>query len=157
MEAASAGMPDADRPLTPEGERKFEQAARGLAAICDPPDVILTSPLRRAVETAVIACGAWSGQGRKLRVEEEPLLAGGDPDDLCRALAERPSDSTALLVGHEPHIAWFLAWLIGGQDGGSFRFRKGGASLVESSPVGAGTGRLVWYLPPRLLRHIGGK
>ena len=55
----SADLPDDERPLTGRGRRRFRKAADGLARIVDRPDVLLTSPLRRAVQTAEIAAKAW--------------------------------------------------------------------------------------------------
>src|SRR4029077_5174065 len=49
---------DAARRLTSEGRRKMEQVARGLRALGIEPDVILTSPLVRAVETTRIVVAA---------------------------------------------------------------------------------------------------
>src|SRR5712691_2564228 len=58
------GIPDDERPLTPDGEKRFRKAARGLARIAAPPEILLTSPLPRARKTAEIAAQAWGGKVR---------------------------------------------------------------------------------------------
>src|SRR6266850_5759996 len=52
-------VPEDERPLTPRGEKRFRAAARGLVRICRRPDVLLSSPLVRARQTADIAAEAW--------------------------------------------------------------------------------------------------
>jgi len=52
VDPETAGVDDAERPLTEEGSNKWRAAAQGLATILDPPDALLTSPLLRARQTA---------------------------------------------------------------------------------------------------------
>jgi hypothetical protein len=47
-----------------------------------------------------------------------------------------------------------LARLIGAADGGRFAFKKGGAALVDLPTGARGTGRLVWFVKPRILRVL---
>lgn len=144
------GIADDERPLTPVGRRKFREAARGLARIVRPPDVLLTSPLPRATETAEIAARAWG------RVEPvaEPALASGSVAEILGALAAQPRDATIVLVGHEPTVSALLARLIGGADADRLAFRRGGAALVDLPGEPADGGRLVWYVRPRILRAL---
>jgi phosphohistidine phosphatase len=146
------GIPDADRPLTPEGEKKFQRAARGLARLLDRPDALLTSPLRRALQTAEIAAAAFG----QIRPRETPALAGGSFEDLARALAEHPAKATIAVVGHEPHLSALLARLLGTQKDERLTFRKGGAALLDLPGGPAEGGHLVFYLPPKILRALGG-
>src|SRR5262247_3567005 len=74
--AGTDGVADDERPLTSKGRRRFEKVARGLAEICDGPDVLLTSPLPRATETADIAAQAWGD----VTPTSDPALAQGDVD-----------------------------------------------------------------------------
>src|SRR5262245_36472848 len=83
--SGTEGIPDDERPLTKKGRRRFEQVAKGLAEVCDPPDVLLSSPLPRAAETAEIAAAAWGG----LAVTPEPLLAHGGLDAIMAMLASK--------------------------------------------------------------------
>jgi len=144
------GVADEDRPLTPRGRKRFEEAARGLAEIMPSPDLLLTSPLPRALETAQIAGKAWG-----LTPTVEPLLAGGRSEAVLSVLAGRPKDSVVALVGHEPDVSWLVAHVVGGL-GERLTFKKGGAALLELDDVATGSGRLIWFMPPRLLRTLGG-
>jgi phosphohistidine phosphatase len=145
------GIPDADRPLTPEGERKFRQAARGLARLRKRPDAVLTSPWRRALQTAEIAAGAWG----RITPRQTPALAGGSFEDLAAALADHSPQSTVALVGHEPHLSALLARLLGTTRDDRLTFRKGGAALVDLPGGLDEGGRLLWYVPPKILRELG--
>jgi phosphohistidine phosphatase len=150
---ATSGVSDDERPLTPEGRKKFREAAIGLAAITRRPDVLLTSPLRRARQTAEIAAAAWG----RLKPQDLPALATGDIDGLAAALAKLPREAMVALVGHEPHASDLLARLLGGAASERLTFRKGGAALVEVPASLAEGGRLVWYLRPRILRQLKGR
>jgi phosphohistidine phosphatase len=68
--SGTEGVADDERPLTDKGRRRFGEIARGLAEICESPDVLLTSPLPRALETAQIAARAW---GDVTPTSEPPL------------------------------------------------------------------------------------
>lgn len=145
------GVSDDDRPLTARGRRRFRRAARGLARIMDPPDVMLTSPLPRAAETARIAAQAWGG----IEPAVEPALAGDNVHAILAAVQKHPRDATVALVGHEPALSSLLARLLGSTAGERFALRKGGAALVDLVRSPATGGRLVWYLRPRILRTLG--
>jgi phosphohistidine phosphatase len=153
--AQAPGTPDVadeDRRLTSRGKRRFREAADGLARLLPRPDVLLTSPLARALETAEIAAKAWG----RIKPRPEPLLAVGDNQALVASLAAHDKDAVVAVVGHEPHVSALLGALIGG-DSGRLPFKKGGAALVEldEDAPGPGRGRLIWFLPPRLLRRLG--
>lgn len=145
------GVPDEERPLTPEGEAKFEEAAKGLAALVDRPDALLTSPWRRAKQTAAIAAAAWG----RIEPEETPALAGGSFEEQAAAVERFPADATVALVGHEPHVSELLARLLGSRHDERLTFKKGGAALVELRGCLADGAELVWFLPPKLLRKLG--
>lgn len=150
-ERGTPGMADDDRPLTPEGEKKFAKAARGLAAASARPAAILSSPLPRAWRTAEIAAAAFG----KLMPRKEPALVGGSFDELARAVAGYGADATVALVGHEPHLSSLLARLLGSSAPDRLEFRKGGAALVEVSGRLEQGGQLLWFLTPKLLRALG--
>src|SRR3990170_4792333 len=151
VERGTPDIADEDRPLTRKGERRFRQAARGLARIEDRPDVLLTSHLPRARQTAEIAAQAWG----KVKTKKADVLAGGSFTEVAGILDKLPRDITVALVGHEPDVSELLAAILGSKDTAAFAFKKGGVAAVEvSGPLGQG-GVLVWAMPPRLLRRIG--
>ena len=144
-------IPDDERPLTRRGERRFKDAARGLARIEKRPDVLLTSPLPRAKQTADIAAAAWG----KVKPKRTEVLAGGSFTEIAGVLDKLPRDATAVVVGHEPGVSELLSAILGSKDAAAFTFKKGGVAVVDvAGPLGQG-GALVWALPPRLLRRIG--
>jgi phosphohistidine phosphatase len=145
-------IPDDERPLTPEGEKKFRKAARGLVRVQTRPDALLSSPLPRAWRTAEIAAGAWGG----IAPTKEPALVHADFDEVARVLAGHPEDATVAVVGHEPGLSALLARLLDTEDPDRVTFKKGGAALVELPGEPAEGGTLLWYLPPRVLRELGG-
>lgn len=147
----TSGIPDDERPLTPKGKKRFGQAARGLARISRRPDVILTSPLPRALETAKIAAKAWG----RVKPTIEQALADGNINKLLAVIDAQPRDATVALVGHEPTLSALLARFLGSSASERFIFRKGGAALVDLPGAPAAGGRLVWYLKPRILRTLG--
>ncbi len=144
------GIADDDRPLTPRGRRRFQKTARGLARIAARPDVLLTSPLLRARSTAEIAAKAWG----RIKPTIEPALAGDRLPELLATLSAHPADATVGVVGHEPHLSALLAALLGGAASDRLTFRKGGAALLDLSGGPVEGGRLLWYLPPKLLRTL---
>ncbi|HEY8233456.1 MAG TPA: phosphoglycerate mutase family protein, partial [Vicinamibacteria bacterium] len=95
------GVAENDRPLTPEGELKFREAAKGLARILDRPDALLTSPWLRARQTAAIAAEAWGG----IEPKPEDALASGSFEAQAKALDRFPEDATVAIFGHEPWVS----------------------------------------------------
>jgi phosphohistidine phosphatase len=150
VDRGTPGIPDEERPLTPEGEEKFREAAKGLARIVDRPDALLTSPLRRAKQTASIAAAAWG----RIEPVEASALAGGSFEEQAAVLDRHPPDATVAVVGHEPHVSALLARLLGSRHDDRLAFKKGGAALVEVPGRLAGGGQLAWFLPPKVLRRL---
>ena len=150
VDRGTPGIPDGDRPLTPEGEEKFREAAKGLAALVDRPQAILTSPWRRAKQTAAIAAAAWG----EIEPKEEKAFAGGSFEDQAAVLDSYKEDATVAVVGHEPYVSDLLARLLGSRHDDRLTFKKGGAALVEVPGRLAGGGRLVFFLPPKVLRKL---
>ena len=150
--SGTPGVPDDERPLTPEGASKFRVAAKGLARITRRPDVLLTSPLPRARATAEIAARAF----KRIEPTVEPALAHGSVDEIMIALGKRPAGATIALVGHEPTLSMILARLLGAADGERLAFKKGGAALVDLPDGPSAGGQLVWFLKPKVLRALAG-
>jgi phosphohistidine phosphatase len=145
-------IPDEDRPLTPEGEKKFKKAAEGMARVLERPDEVLTSPWLRALRTAEIAAEAWG----KIAPKKTPALAGGSFEDVAAVLDGYPPASTVAVVGHEPHLSELLARLLGTRDDERVEFKKGGVAVVDIPGRLADGGNLTMYLPPKVLRALAG-
>ncbi len=115
---AAEGHPDEARPLTPRGIRQAEVAGVAMKRLGIPIDTCLSSPKRRTMETAALAC-------RPLGVEilTEPALAGSDWD----ATELAAGHGEVMLVGHNPTISTALRDLTGAR----VHMRKGGLAGVE--------------------------
>lgn len=129
----------------------MQQAAAGLALLIR-PDLVLSSPLLRAVQTAEILVAAFGLRG----LTRSDTLADGDHDRLFDEIAKRGA-RVAVAVGHEPHISGALSYALAGDRGRiASTFKKGGAALIsfETKPR-PGAGTLEWLLPPAALRALG--
>jgi phosphohistidine phosphatase len=152
-EERAADGTDASRALTEEGVGRTQAAVRGLARLTGPPDVILTSPRTRAVETARAAAAAF---GSEVEVLEE--LAGGPPLPVLRALAAR-TETTVMIVGHEPMLSELVEQACtGGRPVGFVGLRKAGCACLDVAldPAGEATAAtLLWLATPKMLRALG--
>jgi phosphohistidine phosphatase len=115
------------------------------------PDAVLTSPWLRARQTAEIVARAWG----KIEPEETEALAGGTFEDQARVLDRYPASATVAVVGHEPYVSDLLGRLVGSRNEGRLTQKKGGAALVDVPGRLREGGRLVWFLPPKVLRKLG--
>jgi phosphohistidine phosphatase len=141
---------DRGRPLTKEGAERFQVVAQALSRVCPPPDETWSSPLRRAWQTAQIleqVCG-WP-EPQELRALEPDRK----PSEAVSFLKNRPGPESIAIVGHEPSLHGLLSRLVVGTDAGMLvEIKKGGAAMIHfEGEVRAGTGLLLWLLPPRLL------
>jgi phosphohistidine phosphatase len=138
--------PDADRPLTPEGEETVACVGKRLADAGVQVDLVLTSPYARAVRTAEMVAAAL---GVTDRLAEEPRLASGfGPSELRDVLREHAALDAIMLVGHEPDFSEAIAYVTGG---GRVVMKKAGLARVDLDEAGAASGTLVWLVPPGAL------
>ncbi len=147
---------DADRPLTADGADRTKDVVRGLKALKVKPDVILSSPLLRARETAEIA---KKGLLTDAKVElAEELAPAASADRLIARLGDLADKPVVLCVGHEPHISTTISTMVSGKTAASFDVKKAGACCVRFTGIPkAGAGTLLWLLPPKFLRVIAGR
>jgi phosphohistidine phosphatase len=145
--------PDGDRPLTRGGRARMRLAARGLRTLKISFDVILSSPLVRAVETAEVVAGEFE---YKSPIEICPALSPGlRPESLFQFLLAFPDARSALLVGHEPDLGNLALTLLGCAHSDRFPLRKGGVCRVDVDRIPPdGPGTLVWAVTPRILRSL---
>lgn len=141
-EPAGAGRTDEERQLTARGREETLAVAQMLARASVRPDIILTSPLLRARQTADIlseALGVSADVEKRLR----PGCALGD---LQAAIGAREVPRL-LLVGHEPDFSQIVGRLAGG---GRVEMEKSGLARVDCPNLGPGEGVLVWLASPPL-------
>ena len=151
-EWARTGKPDTLRPVTAEGRRKMRRAARGLARIVRAPDLLATSPLARAAQTAeIVADGFGIGPAEATDV----LAPSASRQALLAWLRERHDRELVAIVGHEPNLGQAVSWLVAARAEGVITLRKGGACLLEfGDEIAAGKGTLRWALTPAQLRRL---
>ena len=140
---------DADRPLTPKGERRLEQIADAMEAMGLTFDLIISSPYLRARQTAEIVAAAL---GLKKKLEfSEALTPDGDPQALVAALNKMtPQPEKVLLVGHEPFLSELISTLTSGDAHIAMDFKKGGLCKLEIETLRPGRcATLAWLLTPR--------
>ena len=147
----SPEIDDAERQLTDRGRRRFRQVVRGLRTLDLRVDRILSSPWRRAAETADLALS---------------LLRSGGSIEACAALTQSPRAellstiaATAVprvgVIGHEPWLGELIALLTTGEPrhGETLTLKKGGVALLEGAATPGGM-KLRALLPPRVLRRL---
>ncbi|MGB9510060.1 MAG: histidine phosphatase family protein, partial [Candidatus Acidiferrum sp.] len=103
---------DPDRFLTDEGIEKTRLAAEGVAEIAAVPDLILTSPYVRAVQTAELFAATLEYSKQKIR-KTDVLLPGAEPLQLFRELAKDKDASCVFVFGHAPHLDELIAMAVG--------------------------------------------
>ena len=147
---------DSQRPLTPEGEKEFRLAARGLARMVPRVDVILSSPSQRAWHTAEILSELNSWPAPK----PSPVFAASrrraTPQKATLALGDYADAKSVAVVGHKPRLQELAAYLLTGEeDGLEIKIRKGGVMCIRFDGAPApGTGKLRWLLTPKALRFL---
>lgn len=152
FEFARTGEPDALRPLTDRGRERMRRGAAGLRTLVPDIDMLATSPLVRAVQTAEIVSDAYGG----LALERVEALASGDGPAFLDWLAHLEPADVVAAVGHEPHMSDWSAWLLTGGWHDFARVKKGSAMLVEfPGRPRPGSAVLHWFLAPVQLRRLG--
>jgi phosphohistidine phosphatase len=151
-EDLSAAGSDAERALTAAGAKEMRRVGRRLAELGASFDVIATSPLLRARQTAE----ALHAGGSAPPAEEEPFLAGAGAFDDLRAWIGRQRRRRAAavaVVGHQPILGEWAELLLCGDARGRIQLKKGAVVALELPDAGEllGSARLLWAAPPKLL------
>jgi phosphohistidine phosphatase len=150
-ERGDAWPDDGKRPLTEDGMESMRKEARGLARLGVVLDVVLSSPLVRARQTAELVAGGL--EPRPPIVNVESLTPDGSYAAVVADLEKHARKRRIALVGHEPAIGELAARLIGSRH--SFEFKKGAVCRidVEALPP-SGPGNLRWLLTPKVLKAV---
>ena len=146
---------DEKRRLTREGELKLRRAAQGLKLLQVSFDLIASSPLIRARETAEIIAEVLKHKP-PIDIWEE-LEPEGTAESVCSRLQAHLEKSSLLLVGHQPSIGFLASFLLTGSSNRSLPFKKGSIfslEVIELPPLSVGN--LNWMLSSRMLRQIAG-
>jgi phosphohistidine phosphatase len=137
---------DADRPLTAAGLEQAKALATGLQRKGVALQLILTSPLLRARQTAEGMLKAWSGSPPEVEICAA-LAPGKKPRKLARLLRDGQREPVAL-IGHEPDLSAWAAWVIGSRKAQLALAKAGVAHLTCSDGPSKGGGTLLQLLTP---------
>jgi len=145
-EDARPGQPDASRALTEEGRDKLRRVLKRARAAGVAPDAILSSPLRRAIETAEVAAEVLSYKGVVERIAA--LEPDASPYDLWEAVRSRGDETSQLLSGHEPLMSSMVAFLLD-HPGMQVDMKKAALVRVDCDHTGPKPrGVLKWMITP---------
>jgi phosphohistidine phosphatase len=145
--------PDPERYLTEEGIEKTKRVAAAVAALGASPDLLLSSPYVRAMQTAEIFASALDYSKQKIR-QTDLLLPGTEPSLLFRELAKDKQSSTLFVFGHAPQLDDIIAAALGSKHHVT-SLKKAGVALIELKRVSPPNGQLVWLATPKVLRRAG--
>jgi phosphohistidine phosphatase len=147
-EDGQVGQPDAERVLTADGKKKLRNVLRAAAAAGVAPSLILTSPYKRAVQTAQLAAEILDYKGELLRTKA--LEPGSSPKPVWDEIRVHKDESRILLSGHEPLFSRLTAYLLNSPEL-QIDFKKGAMACVEVERFTAEPhGVLRWFLTPKL-------
>jgi phosphohistidine phosphatase len=142
---------DTKRPLTSDGMSRMRKATRGLSHLGLALDVILTSPLVRARQTAdILAAGL---EPRPTVVTTDALAPGASYAAIVAELEKLARKTGVALVGHEPGVGELAARLVGSRH--PIEFKKGAVCRIDLDEIPpGGPGDLRWMMTPKLLRAL---
>lgn len=144
---------DADRQLTVAGKDEVSDVARAMKEIGLKFDIIGTSPLKRARQTADIAAKVL-GSKKSLEVWDE-LKPEGDRKELYARLSKIRRDRSVLIVGHEPYLGTVIGELITGGQQATVLLKKAGFAKLEMSTFSpVPRAELKWLLTPRIAKKM---
>lgn len=159
---AHAGEPDPDkypddslRPLTRKGKGMHDRITRQLATSGIKPALILSSPWKRAMQTATIMADVSSSRSGSAPLHptaalaQAPVLAA-----IRRELAPHRDAGVVALIGHEPWISELAGLLLTGRrEGLPVAFPKSGIMGIEVEDATAGAGTLRFFWRPKMMRE----
>ena len=145
---------DSDRPLTDKGIKRMRRIAEGMRRIGVRFDLVLSSPYRRALETAFVVareCGAGEYVQTVQALKAEVL-----PEEVIRTLLDKFSTcERLLLVGHEPQLSALISTLTSGGASARPLLKKGGFCKLQVDRLQIGRcATLEWLLTPRQLLNM---
>jgi phosphohistidine phosphatase len=147
-EDSQPGQPDSERALTPEGKKKLRAVLRTASVAGVAPTLILTSPYKRAVQTAQLAAEILNYKGDLLRTKV--LEPGSRPQAVWEEIRVHKDERAILLSGHEPLFSTLTAYLLGSPDM-AIDFKKGAIAALEIDRFGPDPQAILkWLLTPKL-------
>jgi len=142
------GRPDAERALTADGRDKLRRVLKRARSAGVAPSLILSSPYKRALETAAVAAEELGYKGKI--VKSQTLVPEGSPAEVWQEIRSRKGEDAILLASHEPLMSALAAFLL---DSPALQVDMKKAALLRVDCDSAGSqprGVLKWMLTPAL-------
>jgi phosphohistidine phosphatase len=143
---------DFDRDLTGKGEKQSTKVGRFLDYLGIKPDIILTSPLVRAKQTADLVDEVLKTKGGV--VEDERLACGMDAKAAFAMLKDHKDKDSVAFVGHEPDFSNLCASLMGMESAYCIDVKKASCALFDVEERKVGGAALKWMVPPKLMGEL---
>lgn len=151
--ALAQKMDDYRRPLTPKGRDKTEKMAKLLKSFDFEIDLLVSSPLVRALQTAEILFPVVKS---KDIFECAELVPSAPPQAFAQWLKIHSNNATCIVaVGHEPQLSAFASWALAGATHSFIELKKSGMICLEFESfedISMKSAELLWVLAPKLLK-----
>jgi len=139
---------DADRRLTDDGRKKLVRVLGRARKAAVTPTLILSSPLKRAFETAEIAARELGYSG-EISITDS-LTPESSPHRVWTEIRAHRDEPSILLAGHEPLFSATMAWILGSSRA-MVNFKKGGLARIDFETLGSEPrGILGWMITAKL-------
>ena len=150
---AYAEAQDPERSLTPGGEDQIRASGKALKKLGVDVDLIVSSPKRRARQTAEIMAGELGYSGEEIAVTEtlEPLAPAEDAIAYLNGFGDKEK---VLLAGHLPSLGIIASRLVSEETHVSIHFEMGGICRVDVEVLPTHEGDLRWIVPPAQLKLL---
>lgn len=144
---------DSQRPLTDEGRSELKVVGQALKKLNIAPDLVISSPLVRAKQTAEVLMDVLS---RKVELKiTDSLAPGGTAQEVYRFMKNLSGFEEAMLVGHEPDIGRLAATLLWAGPELDVPFKKAGVLRVDVADLPPSLpGTLKWFITPKIATLI---
>jgi phosphohistidine phosphatase len=150
-EFAKTSQPDELRPLTTKGVHDMKEVARGLRRIVPTIDLVVSSPLVRARQTADIVADEYGVE----IVESATLRPDEEFESFVSWARSETTGDVIAAVGHEPHLSGLVAYLIGESGDARIDLKKSGAGLLRfEGQLKRADGTLRWLLTPSIALDV---
>lgn len=150
------GRPDDERPLSDLGRQEVATMATFMERAGVKPDLILSSPLVRARQTAEIVHEHFDSSATLQTAAD--LAPGGSPAGVLAQILRQGRPAETVLTGHMPGVGMLAGYLAWNQRDAAIIFRTAGVcriDLPDSNPA-PGYGDLLWLLMPRMVERVMG-
>ena len=148
-EDGKPGRSDTDRELTDEGRKKVTEVVKAARRAGVEPSLILSSPYKRAAETAELAAAGFDYKTGVLQTDT--LVPHGSPEKVWNELREHKDQTAILLAGHEPLMSHLVAYLLA-SPALRIEMKKAAMVRIDFEAMGAAPhGTLRWMIYPKLV------